>query len=484
MLSCHTILKKTLKRLVIWALALVFCGSATLYSQETGQTEPVDRETLQLLLKRIDQLETRVKQLEADKQQPNEVAFARGTTTTHGPSSDAELMAGNNNMPLTNPSQTAGAADASSRAAALQNAVGQKNLPSSSEPVQAQTDNVMMDRMDVSRTLLQIRGFGDISVHGDTQKGDHTSFTLGQLDLFVTSDVSDKFKFLSEIVFEAGPDNIYGNPQGEPNSFGVDIERYLLQYAHNDYLNISAGRVHTAIGYYNTAYHHSTWLQTTTGRPFLFAFEDEGGILPIHTVGVSASGQIPSGQLGLHYVAEMGNGRASRQPLISEPVQNEIDDQNHKAFNLAVFARPEAVRGLQTGFSFYRDVLVPHNQPKVGESIYAAHVILVRPKYEWLNEALLDRHAVQGTSAVYNTPGFYSQVSKQFGSYRPYLRYQYVNAANGEPIFPDVQLQTGPSAGVRFDASESVALKFQYDYTFLRDQPGINELELQLGFTF
>jgi hypothetical protein len=29
-----------------------------------------------------------------------------------------------------------------------------------------------------------------------------------------------------------------------------------------------------------------------------------------------------------------------------------------------------------------------------------------------------------------------------------------------------------------------VALKFQYDYTFLRNQPGINGLTLQLGFTF
>jgi len=36
-------------------------------------------------------------------------------------------------------------------------------------------------------------------------------------------------------------------------------------------------RYHTAIGYYNTAYHHSTWFQTTTGRPFLFEFEDKGG---------------------------------------------------------------------------------------------------------------------------------------------------------------------------------------------------------------
>jgi hypothetical protein len=149
-----------------------------------------------------------------------------------------------------------------------------------------------------------------------------------------------------------------------------------------------------------------------------------------------------------------------------------------------MFARPEAVPGLQAGLSFYRDILAPLNQPKVGESILAGHVILERSKYEWLNEALLDRHTIQGTSLSFNTPGFYSQISKQFGSYRPYFRYQYVNAPNNEPIFPDVQLREGPSAGLRFDASESVALKFQYDYTFLRNQPGVNELELQLGFTF
>jgi hypothetical protein len=480
MLSFISILKRPAWPVI---LALVLAGAAPLYAQQSEQPAVIDKDTLQLLLKRIDQLEARVKQLEADKQQATDVAFARvpSNSTVANSSSDARSMTANQVTPSP---QTSGASDGEFRAAALQNAVGKRSSSSSTDQEQSQSDNAMMDRMDLSRTLLQIRGFGDISVHGDTQKGDTTSFSLGQLDLFVTSDVSDRFKFLSEIVFEAGPTNIYGSVQGEPNSFGVDIERYLLQYSHNDYFNISAGRVHTAIGYYNTAYHHSSWLQTTTGRPFLFEFEDHGGILPIHTVGASVSGQIPSGSVGLHYVAEMGNGRASRQPLTSEPVQNEIDDQNHKAFNLALFARPEAVRGLQTGFSFYRDVLSPENQPKIGESILAAHVILVRPRYEWLNEALLDRHSVEGTPAVYNTPGFYSQVSRQFGSYRPYLRYQYVNAPNGEPVFPDVQLRHGPSAGVRFDASESVALKFQYDYTFLRDQPGVNQLALQLGFTF
>ena len=327
--------------------------------------------------------------------------------------------------------------------------------------------------MDLSKTLLRMRGFGDITLHGDNNKGDTTSFSLGQLNLFVTSDVSEKFKFLTEIVFEAGSDN----------AVGVDVERMLLQYSPNDYFNLAVGRYHTAIGYYNTAYHHSTWFQTTTGRPFLFDFEDKGGPLPVHNVGVSASGLIPSGRLGLHYVAEVGNGRASRSPA-SEPVQNLVDENNHKAFNLAFFARPESVRGLQAGFSVYRDVLAPANSPRIGETILAAHAVLVRPKFEWLNEALVIRHAPFGLSHAFETPGFYTQLSKQFGSYRPYFRYQYMNESDAEPVFPNIGLRHGPSVGLRYDASESVAVKLQYDYTQLRRQEAIHGLALQVGFTF
>ena len=481
MLSLNTLIRIPLcRRMMLFAL-VVFSGTVTLVAQQRTDKVEVDKETLQLLLHRIDDLEARVKQLEADRQAAGDPAAGKtqaGAPAPMGGMDGSTVQAGVSAQPATS-------ADPNARATALQNAVAQAaSSTNSTESEQSQQDNAMMERMDVSRTLLRIRGFGDISLHGDTQPGDTTSFSLGQLDLFVTSDVSDKFKFLSEIVFEAGPTNIYGNVAGEPNSFGVDIERYLLQYSHNDYFNISAGRVHTAIGYYNTAYHHSSWLQTTTGRPFLFDFEDHGGILPIHTVGASVSGQVPSGALGLHYVAEVGNGRASRTPLTEEPVQNEVDDQNHKAYNLAIFARPEAISGLQAGFSIYRDLLAPLNMPRISESILAAHAVLVRPRYEWLNEVLLDRHALNGTSLAFNTPGFYSQVSKQFGAYRPYLRYQYVNASNREPVFPDVQLRHGPSAGLRFDASESVALKFQYDYTFLRAQDGVSQLALQLGFTF
>jgi hypothetical protein len=414
-------------RILIFAplLGILFSPSV-LRAQQSSDGVDSDKQTIQMLVRRVEQLEARVAQLEAGKQA---VAPAPAPTPAPAPEeSESEI----------------------------------KSAPA------------MAERMDTSNTLLRIRGFGDVNLRGSDQKGTTTSFALGQLDLFVTSDVSEKFKLLSEIVFEADQNN---------NSFGVDIERLLLQYSPNDLFKLSAGRYHTAIGYYNTAYHHSTWLQTATGRPFLFQFEDGGGILPIHNVGISASGLIPSGKLQLHYVAEVGNGRASSSPA-AEAVQNVIDENNGKSVNFALFATPEAVRGLQVGFSAYHDHLSPVNAPRIGELIFDAYAVMVRPNFEWLNEALLIRHTLDGTSRVFNTPGFYTQISKRFGSYRPYFRYQYVNESDLEPAFPNVGRQQGPSVGLRFDASESVALKFQFDRTDLRHQPSYNTLGLQLAFTF
>ena len=110
----------------------------------------------------------------------------------------------------------------------------------------------------------------------------------------------------------------------------------------------------------------------------------------------------------MHYVAEVGNGRSSRSPL-NEPVQNVLDENNRKSVNFAVFARPDAVRGLQAGLSIYRDLLAPQNSPRIGETIFAAHAVYVGLNIEWLNEALVLRHAPQGTSRVFDTPGFYTQ---------------------------------------------------------------------------
>jgi hypothetical protein len=467
--SNRTVLKlegQTIVRRVFVLVTLLgaLLNSVALRAQQAAAAPASDAQTIQVLLQRIDRLEARVAQLESSRQTPPQLEVTKQEVASVASVQDHAQAAPHGSGPNA-PQQTSQVAEADSH-------------------VEPEVEHPEPERMDMSKTLLRIRGFGDASFHGSDQKGSTTSFSLGQLNLFVTSDISEKFKFLGEVVFESGPDNFYEVPAGRTNEFAVDVERYLLQYSYNDYFNLAVGRYHTAIGFYNTAYHHSTWFQTTTGRPLLFQFEDSGGILPIHNVGMSASGRIPSGPLGLHYVAEIGNGRSSRSPLQEEPVQNEVDENNHKAFNLALFSRPEAIHGLQIGFSGYHDLLTPLAAPPVGETILAAHAVYMVPNFEWLNEVVLVRHSQEGNPKVFQTPGFYTQISKRFGSYRPYFRYQYINAPSTEPIFPDVGLRAGPSVGLRYDAAESVALKLQYDYNTLRAQPGVNALTLQLGFTF
>src|SRR6185503_11404494 len=158
------------------------------------------------------------------------------------------------------------------------------------------------------------------------------------------SNLADNFSILSELVFKAGNDNRYV----------INAERLLLRYAPNPYLTLGVGRYHTAIGYYNTAYHHGSWFETAVTRPTIFAYR--GGLIPIHDVGVMASGRIPSGSAGLHYVFELGNGQSS-QSAAAEPTQNLVDENDGKAVNVGIFARPEILSGLQVGFSTHRDRL-------------------------------------------------------------------------------------------------------------------------------
>ena len=319
---------------------------------------------------------------------------------------------------------------------------------------------------------LQIRGFADVGFGASNEKGTTNSFGLGQIDLFMTSRLSENISALGELVFESGDDN----------KIGADFERMLIQYAPSDYFRLGVGRYHTSIGYYNTAYHHGTWFQTAIGRPFLFRFEDEGGVLPIHNVGLTATGRVPSGRLGLSYVVELGNGRAYSKD--AEAVQNVHDENNGKALNVGMKVRPDRIPGFQAGFSWYRDRLTPSESSPVNEGIAAAHVVYDVSSWNLLVEGVLLRHSPINSRRTFNTPAFYSQVSRHFGKQEPYFRYEYMNALRSDPILAGVGLRHWASAGIKHAVGEFSAIKFEYQRQLRSGQKDIHSLQTQLAFTF
>jgi hypothetical protein len=329
---------------------------------------------------------------------------------------------------------------------------------------------------------LKLELFGDVAAQSVSHDPD--TFLFGSLDLFSTARISNKVSALGELLFIAENDN----------SVSVDVERLFLRYRQSKYLTATMGRYHTWVGYYNSEFNKAELLETTTDRPFMYNFDDSGGVLPMQDVGVNLTGEIPSGNLGLNYVVEFGNGRA--WGLNVEPAQSNQDANNSKSVNGGLFIRPRRFSGLQAGFSLRHDNLTIPG-PSVGETIATAHGVFNNGKYEILNEALLVRHNEVGVSE-FNTNAFYTQFSRAFRSYRPYFRYQYFNAPSTDPVWalanPSnfvpayvtgfVGRINGPGVGVRYNFSENAAVKFQYDRIQLRDLPTANALNAQIAFSF
>jgi hypothetical protein len=276
---------------------------------------------------------------------------------------------------------------------------------------------------------MKIHGFGDVraflanqnlavinsfdpGVTTPSTQGGNSTFALGIMDLFITSQISQKFSYLTEMGFEADPAD---------NNIGVDLERAQLSFTHNDKFSLSIGRTHAMLGYYNTAFHHGTWFQTTIDRPHIFEFEDSGGPLPIHNVGLSAMGKLPSGKLGLHWFGEVGNGKQTYSTEAGVTPANVLADHTGKSTNVGLLARPEKIDGLQAGVNWYQASLVPvvallpgYGTPAFAfpnavdyykQNIYIAHLVYIQPKFEFMVEDAEIRDLPRGSTKPLYTSG-------------------------------------------------------------------------------
>jgi hypothetical protein len=313
--------------------------------------------------------------------------------------------------------------------------------------------------------------------------GSSSGFGIGDVDLFTNTRIAENWSLLAELLFTSD----------FTNQISADIDRLMLTYRPTDFFNISIGKFNTAIGYYPNAFHRADYFQIATGRPIMYSDEDAGGILPVHSIGVTTTGKIPAGTLGLHWVAEISNGTGSNA-LSTFPIQNFADENSGKAVNFALYAKPEWLPGLQFGGSVYRDTLHPQGYSAVNQINTAAHIVYVGTKFHWLNEAAVVRHSLAGTDQVFRSLTSYSEISRKFGKNTPYVRFDYQNVPKSDPIFGALSCQvgeqcnggrrSGPSLGVNRRLSEYVIIKVQYGRLGQRAVMPVNDFQVQLAIAF
>ncbi|RMH64619.1 MAG: hypothetical protein D6677_04330 [Calditrichaeota bacterium] len=294
-----------------------------------------------------------------------------------------------------------------------------------------------------AQDLIQ-RGFADVTANWDNAPDGSAYVAIGQFDHFLMSNLSDNVTFLAETVFEYD------------DGWLIDVERLWLRYEFTDYFKFSIGKFHTGLGYWNRTYHHGALLHTSIDRPFMLFFEDEGGILPIHTTGVLFQGD-NIGALRLAYEVMVGNGIGS-----TPTGENDKD----KAVSLYLHARP--VDALDVGVSYYKDhiaagvtkademTVLPNG---ISQTLYGASVNYNDDTFEFLSEFIhaSNKDDVTGTEGVTNA--FYAIISYGMANdFRPYYKWDFVDFDDKEPFYIGVDTQIN-TLGVRYEVNYLTAVK-------------------------
>ncbi|MCU1235673.1 MAG: hypothetical protein JWP63_3640, partial [Candidatus Solibacter sp.] len=336
---------------------------------------------------------------------------------------------------------------------------------------------------------LKIAGFGDIDFAASNLQGasggfgaqtllqSHSGFSEGQFILHMSSALSQKVSVFGELSFTARADAGTGTPPAP--GFNPEVERLIIRYDLNDYFKISFGRYHTPINYWNTAFHHGQWLQTTISRPEMTQFGSS--FLPVHFVGSLVEGQVPAGGLNLNYNVGVGNGRGQ---VISRP-GDFGDVNNNRAWLVNGFIKPDKLYGLRVGGSVYRDLLNPVTGPVSREWIQSAHIVWDRETPEFIAEFANVSHTPVAGGVKSNSQAFYVQTAYRVQKFKPYYRFDYMHVPRSDGNFRGlVPVFHSSTVGLRYDITSFAAFKVEYRDYSRRDLSSVRGIFTQTSFTF
>ena len=223
-------------------------------------------------------------------------------------------------------------------------------------------------------------------------------------------------------------------------------------------------------------------------------FEDGGGLIPAHNVGVHVDGRFAIGESHLRYDLELANGR-SADPLL---IQNHHDINRPKAINLRLRYEPGgSVDGLVVGANLYFDGIPGNEMPASGspalgplhEWIVGAHAAYLEHNIHFIAKALLITHTELDTGTRHRSYAAFVEAGRVFDDVTPYARYEWTRFPdNGDPYSSKLAgdgYQT-VSVGVKHATTSNVALKAQVAVMVPRASGADSLLTLtgQIAFAF
>lgn len=320
-------------------------------------------------------------------------------------------------------------------------------------------------------TGLPLHGFADIGAGVRNKAAAGTAsrgFNVGVFDLYMTPQISAQVKGLVEIAFEY-------EGSGE---LAVDAERLQLGYVFSDALTLWGGRFHTPYGYWNTAFHHGAQIQTALSRPRFLEFEDAGGILPAHSVGLWATGALRSGIGRIGYDLYVINGNRIHEGVLD--FQAPGDSDGNVGVGLRVQLTPSG-SGLSLGVHAMRQSIAGESgdgsrQGAARLSMLGGYATWDDDDWEAMAEFYRFRNRDLGGSGTHGTTAWYAQLGRNVGErWTPYVRVERASLAADDPYFAlqdNARSYRRTVAGVRYHLTPKSALKAEWMRSSFDGTPG------------
>ncbi|MFQ6005942.1 MAG: hypothetical protein ACE5OQ_10600 [Woeseia sp.] len=323
---------------------------------------------------------------------------------------------------------------------------------------------------DPAAPEFRVMGFGDIG-YISRDGTDKDGFIIGQAVTHLAAALGDSLSVFGEF-----------SATGKDSQYSFEVERLIVKYEFSDTLKLSAGRYHTPIGYWNSAFHHGAWLQTSTTRPEMVKFGSK--LVPIHFVGMLLEGSIAVGNIGLAYKAGYGNGRHSNIARAGDAG----DVNGDKAWMLQIVSRPRNIYGLDLGLGFYSDEVELALAPDVKESTFSGHVAWTKESPEIILEYLHSEHELLVDSSVSgDVDAWYAQfayrLKGEHAVWKPYVRFEHQEIDDTDPLLSVEGLNHEASIlGVRWDFNPYAALKAEYRNEEFNNGGREDNFQVQLSF--
>ena len=330
---------------------------------------------------------------------------------------------------------------------------------------------------------MPMHGFADVGVgNHNAEFHQYQGADVGELDFFLTPRLGSRTRALFELNFEVGADG----------AVGVDLERAQIGYQFADSATVWLGRFHTPYGYYNTAFHHGKQIATAVRRPRFIEFEDDGGVMPAHTVGAWLTGSQRVGDEKVAYDVFIGNSQRITGGKLDMNNAGNTHGSTIVGANLGVLLSG-ALDGLKVGVDVFQTRIEDEDvTPSYATQVrsFGAYAAYDTDSWEDIAEFhVFDNDDLTGHTGTHRSDAGFVQIGYRAGRYTPYARYERGAFQQSDHFFAAQTIGSSyyrTALGLRFDVDLVSSLKLELAETHLtdRDIGSYDEALLQYAIRF